>query len=161
MLQLRRRPYGETLQERDLLEVRQSRTPKSGVIGKRVRGIVCASCFPCVSTALPTVDVRVGNQIIRALVDTGCSRTIVARKLVNEVRPSRDIVLSVDGSILRCGTGYLELAVQDRSIRTRVLVLDSLLSQFDLVLGMDVIQEMGGQRWFGHLGRPSYQLGVC
>ena len=114
------------------------------MLGKRVREVVCASGFPSLSTALPTVDVRVGNQVVRALVDTGCSRTIAARKLVGEVRPSRDVVVSVDGSILRCSVGHMRLVVQDRCMNARVLVLDSLLSQFDLVLGMDVIQEIGG-----------------
>ena len=114
------------------------------MLGKRIREVVCASGFPSLSTALPTVDVRVGKRVVRALVDTGCSRTIAARKLVDEVRPSRDVVVSVDGSILRCSVGHARLVIQDRCINARVLVLDSLLSQFDLVLGMDVIQEIGG-----------------
>jgi hypothetical protein len=67
--------------------------------------------------ALPTVPVVVGSghgTRVRALVDSGCSQTIISRTLVSEVSPSGSKVVAVDGSYLSCGTASVSLTVECR-----------------------------------------------
>lgn len=141
-----------------MLAMRESRTSKSRLLGKRIRGIVCANGFPANLAALPTVEVQIGNRKLQALVDTGCSQTIAAKKLLSWVRPCSHVIISVNGAKLSCGKGELTISIQNRSIELEVLVLKEMITHYELVLGMDVIQEMGGLQVNGErvvLGDPS------
>lgn len=86
------------------------------------------------------------------------------KKLITTVRPSFKIILSVDGAMLKCRSGQLSICIQNRSLFTKVLVLDELLPHFDLMLGMDIIQQMGGllikddKIYFGQTSRVSNAL---
>lgn len=114
--------------------------------GKRERGDLCAGSFPLRSlTALPTVSITVGGRGVKALVDTGCSRTIIARHLSEGSRGSKCEVVAVDGSRVRClGESVVSAIVAGVPVRMDCIVAARLVEGFDVILGMDVINELGG-----------------
>lgn len=88
--------------------------------------------------------VLVNGVKVRALVDTGCTQTIVSKSLVSEVTACSGGVMTVNGVEVKCGISTAVLTVCGRELRVQCLVLDSLLTYFDLVLGMDVVERLGG-----------------
>lgn len=67
-----------------------------------------------------------------------------SKKLITKMRPTSDIVVSIDSATIRCCTGHLIAVVKNHNVPlARVLMLDSLLPQFDLVFGIDVIEHLG------------------
>jgi transposase InsO family protein/predicted aspartyl protease len=94
--------------------------------------------------ALPSVRVLLGGTAFQALVDTGCTQTIVARKLVGHVAPCLKGVLAVNGEVVKCGVSSVVLTICGKELHVQCLVLDSLLTHFDIVLGMDIIEKLGG-----------------
>lgn len=114
--------------------------------GKRERGGICAGSFPRRSlTALPTVNISVGGRGVNALVDTGCSRTIVAPHLSEGSRGSKCDVVAVDGSRVRClGESTVSAVVAGVPVRMNCIVAARLVEGVDVILGMDIINELGG-----------------
>ena len=114
--------------------------------GKRERGGICAGSFPRRSlTALPTVNISVGGRGVSALVDTGCSRTIVAPHLSEGSRGSKCDVVAVDGSRVRClGESTVSAVVAGVPVRMDCIVAARLVEGVDVILGMDIINELGG-----------------
>ena len=43
-----------------------------------------------------------------------------------------------------CSVGRLRLSIAGHDVNTQCLVLSSMLEQFKLVIGMDIIQQLGG-----------------
>ena len=80
--------------------------------------------------------------------DSGCTQTIISKKLFNrthDVAPiGQEKVVTVDGSVVTCPRADINLLISHHSIVAECLVLDTLISEFDLILGMDVIQRLGG-----------------
>ena len=100
--------------------------------------------------ALPTVMVTVaGSGLVRALVDTGCSQTIAAKHLVKTVSRCSGGVIAVNGAEMKCSEGQLVVHLEGSRMSLRCLVLEKLLSQYDLILGMDVVRQLGGVRLTG------------
>lgn len=116
------------------------------MLGKRQRGGVCAGSLPRRSlTALPTVNITVRDRRVNALVDTGCSRTIVAPYLSEGSRGSKCDVVAVDGSRVRClGESVVSAIVAGVPVRMDCIVAARLVEGVDVILGMDVINELGG-----------------
>lgn len=97
--------------------------------------------------ALPTIDVVVGGSYVRALVDTGCSQTIVARRFVQEFINCNRSVMAVDGGEVAVdGEGWLKMSVNGKDIQIKCLVLSRLLPAFEIILGMDVVKKLDGVR---------------
>ena len=57
---------------------------------------------------------------------------------------SPHIVIAVDGSEVMFSVGSLRLSIAGHDVNTQCLVLSSMLEQFKLVIGMDIIQQLGG-----------------
>lgn len=115
-------------------------------IGKRSRGTVCASGSPSAMKAqLPMIDVVVDGVKVLALVDSGCTQSIVARRLARKavVMGSRS-VMAVDGKSVSCGVTQVEMVVNGRELNFQCLVMDSLLVEVEVIIGMDVIRMLGG-----------------
>ena len=55
-------------------------------------------------------------------------------------------LLAVDGSLVACGSAVVRMVVDGRPIDVQCLVVETLVAQFDLILGMDVIRRLGGLR---------------
>lgn len=76
-------------------------------------------------------------------------------------------VVAVDGSMVNCGVASIDLIVNGRSARISALVMDRLIPEFDVILGMDMVKLLGGvcvladsSVHFGvHMGRPA-QFGL-
>ena len=81
----------------------------------------------------------------KALVDTGCSQTIVARRLLPKSLPgSHTTVAVVGGGAVRCPNSHIELEIGNIVLNVEVLVMDAVVPAFDVLLGMDVITRLGG-----------------
>lgn len=87
----------------------------------------------------------VGGEEVIALVDSGCTETIVARRLVhNVVSGGEGVVVTVDGAKLKCEKSRVTLLVDGRKLEVSCIVLNNMLSEFELILGMDVVKRLGG-----------------
>ena len=95
---------------------------------------------------LPCVEVDLNGMEVNALVDTGCSRSIVSRKVCEGMTfsPVRERVVTMSGDDVLC----LDAVVLNVSVEGVVLALDCLvcniLPQYQMLLGMDAISKLGG-----------------
>jgi transposase InsO family protein/ribonuclease HI len=105
----------------------------------------CASGFPFYS-AQPTIKVRVNGRTATALVDSGCSRSIVSPWLVRSqelLRTSEQIIM-MNGEQIQCNASCVALVgTEEREVRLGCLVV-SILPGVDMLLGMDGIVAFGG-----------------
>lgn len=121
-------------------------SPKSSVKKRTGKLTFCASGYShCSKAQLPFVYVDIMNVRYKALVDTGCSRTIVSRKVSPLAEESTcENVTMMDGSIVPCYTKQtIELSIKNMKIQVACLVMD-VLNDYELLLGMDAIKELGG-----------------
>ena len=83
-----------------------------------------------------------------ALVDSGCFRSLMTKSVCNPWSEQASDVLTVDGKTLRSnGFGTITLAADNVSpVEADVLVVNSSLLGFDMLLGMDIIRMLGGVR---------------
>ena len=90
------------------------------------------------------MDVILEGRLTKALVDTGCSKTIVTSRLAG-FGGSRSSVIAVDGSRVQClGQATVSLVVVGEILRVSCIVAKRLLDEVDVILGMDVIERLGG-----------------
>ena len=112
---------------------------------------------------LPVVDVWVGGRAVRALVDTGCSTTVVTPDLVNGCSGSSSMV-AFDGREVPCrGMSLAQFVVRGVPISVRAIVADQILDGVDFVMGMDAIEQLGGVTVAGGevtFGRPRCAVSV-
>ena len=117
--------------------------------GKRARGIgISASLLPepHINEALPAVIVRINGCRRLALLDTGCSRSLVTKTLCHSWDKKKVDVFTAGERALRCcEVGRIQLDVSSAyPIDVEVLVADGKLLEFDLLLGFDIIKKLGG-----------------
>lgn len=107
----------------------------------------CAGSLSSGSLAqLPRVRVYRGGKELIALLDTGCSKSIVAGKLVSpeEVRPFHCRVVMMDGKDTVCSTACT-LSMEVEGVVLKVdCVVGEILPPYDMLLGMDFVKLMGG-----------------
>ena len=95
-------------------------------------------------TALPVIEILVGGRAVRALVDTGCMTTMVRSSLVGE-RVGESWVPAFDGRKVRCGGERpVNLEVGGTPVEVSAVAIEHLVGDLDVVLGMDVIEQLGG-----------------
>lgn len=121
---------------------------------KRIAGssTTCAGGFPPLSKArLPTVRVTFDGQTTTALLDSGCSQTVISRRLIPSGKLGRNgqySIMMMNGESVKCAGCYdCELTVEGCKLRLNCLVAD-VLPGYDVILGMDAIKIMGGV-WIG------------
>ena len=114
--------------------------------GKRGRDVsVTLSPFK-LKEVLPVIEAVVNGKRRMELVNSGCSRSLVTKSVCNPWSRQASDVLTVDDKTLR-GNGIrtIMLAVDDVSpVKADVLVVNSSLWGFDMLIGMDVIRMLGG-----------------
>ena len=95
---------------------------------------------------LPVIKVNINGQNRIALVDSGCSSSVVSGLLCQpRMRKGTAIQTAGGKCLLSYGVGSIILIVADRNpLKTDVLVVSSKPLGFDLLLGMDVIKKLGG-----------------
>ena len=93
---------------------------------------------------------------MRALVDTGCTTTMVRSSLVGE-RVGESWMSTFDGRKVRCGGERpVNLEVRGTPVEVSAVAIEHLVRDLDVVLWMDMIEQLGGcdgqQRWGGFRG---------
>jgi len=113
----------------------------------RGRGIV-ATLVPVksVKTTLPVVGVRIDGMKCSALVDTGCSKTIVSTNYCRAWSKRDMDITTIDGtSKACCGVGVVTIHTgKGDSAKIDVLVTRGKPLGYDLLLGIDAIRALGG-----------------
>ena len=95
-------------------------------------------------TALPVIEVLVGGRAVRALVDTGCTTTLVRSSLVGD-RVGESWMSAFDGRKVRCGGERpVNLEVGGTPVEVSAVAIEHLVGDLDVLLGMDVIEQLGG-----------------
>ena len=92
------------------------------------------------------MKVHVDGQECTALINSGCSQTLVSKAVCCFWKQKSAGVLTADGRTLNC-QGYCKIKVepdQVLAINIEALVVGKQLLGFDLLLGIDVIKELGG-----------------
>ena len=79
-----------------------------------------------------------------ALVDSGCTSTMVKAGIVRECDGNSSII-AFDGSEVACvGSSKATLAICGQELDSVVLVVEKLVAGYEIVLGMDIIMKLGG-----------------
>ena len=114
--------------------------------GKRRREIVAGANESCGngSSALLTVIARVDGQQVRALVDTGASKTVI-RKELGRTEQVGEVMLRVAGGISLVGKErVVNLEVAGMEINLSVCEIEEIVPGVDVLLGVDAIKKLGG-----------------
>ena len=98
------------------------------------------SCLRC--------TILVGNprngKSAKALVDTGCTRTIVREGLTGRAT-GETVLAAFDGREVKCkGSARAEMSVGEETVSQEVMVMDWIVGGIDAVIGMDTISRLGG-----------------
>ena len=95
--------------------------------------------------SLPMISLIVNGNKVKALVDTGCSITMIEEKAIGKYDVCSDRITAFDGNSVICrGRSVKQLTVGHQTISVEVIVVDKLLDGVDVVLGMDSIELLGG-----------------
>ena len=145
---------------RDCPDLRSRESENKGLNG-------CVSGGPTVTTGrtalkVPVIGVVVDGREARALVDTGCTTTMVHERLATEVR-GEAMVSAFDGREVKCkGTAKVQITVAGEHLERDVTVVSQMVDGVDVVLGMDAIETLGGVKvWrnkvqFGNICSVAY-----
>ena len=95
---------------------------------------------------LPAVTVHINGFRRLALLDTGCSRSLVTRALYHSWEKKKvDVFTAGEGAQRCCGVEHVQLDVGSGCpIVVEVLVADGKSLGFDLLLSFDIIKKLGG-----------------
>ena len=151
-----------------LLSVLATRTCHIEVSGKRGKGQEPGITLSPhkLEEVLPVMKVKINGMDWIALVDSGCSSSVVSGMLCRpEVQKSTAILTAGRKYLLSHGVGSITLTVTNRNpLKTNMLVVNSKPLRFYLLLGMDVIKKLGGvhidQGGKAHFAEVALALGV-
>ncbi len=120
---------------------------------------VCASGLPQMPALLPVVDAVVGGRKVTALIDTGCSRSIISGWLAKSVGPDlllvKESVVMMNGDVSRCSRqAQVEIELKGLRLPLNCLV-SNVLPGVDVLLGMDAISCAGGAK-FDRTGKVEF-----
>ena len=94
--------------------------------------------------ALAILAAEVGGQAVEAMVDSGCTQSLVI-STVAQAHGRGGLILTLDGGEVQSrGEAVLDVMVRGVSTRVRFRVVDKLVGGLHAVLGMDFIMLMGG-----------------
>ena len=116
--------------------------------GKLIRGDCCASSSPCnlgdhSLKGVPIIEIELNGKGVAALLDTGCSNTIVRSDLAKGFRGMTK-VKNFHGETVVCqGSTPVEFNIKGARVKANVIGAEQLLDGVDVVLGMDVISQLG------------------
>ena len=108
---------------------------------------------------MPILQVRVGGRYLHGLVDTGCTDSMVRSDLVSISGPSCSVV-AFDGRVIQSkGRADVLIGVREAELSVNMIVVDEMLEGVDMVLGLDVIEGLGGMSMFE--GQVEFGRKVC
>ena len=97
-------------------------------------------------TGVPVINIRLNGQSVQALVDTGCTKSMVRTGLCDKVE-SETVLVAFDGSEVECkGAARVNVSIGSKSVTQEVLVMDQMVGGIDMVIGMDLMTLLGGVR---------------
>ena len=79
-----------------------------------------------------------------ALVDTGCTTTMVKTHLVAGWNGNGRVVAFDGRNVKCCGTSNVQLELEGRQLNVEAIVNDHLVPGVEAIIGMDVIWQLGG-----------------
>ena len=109
------------------------------------------------------------NTGMTALVDTGCTTTLINSRLMSGCGRC-GTVKAVDGRDLKCkGARQVEIKVCGVRVKVEAILMNRIIDGIDVIIGMDVINVMGGvtikkaEVKFGdvHCAIAAHRLNVC
>ena len=117
---------------------------KLQTVGSQLRGV-------------PVVQVSVNGRLVNALVDTGCTTTMVHDRLVDGAK-GKAVMVAFDGREVACrGMTQIDLGIGERLVSHEVTVVENMVKGVDVVLGMDVIGKLGGIK----VKKGEIEFGTC
>ena len=85
----------------------------------------------------------VSGRNVKGLLDTGCSRTI-ARSSLAKKWIGKSCVKAFDGCATQCkGFAWMDICVNGVSAKTKVIGAEKLIDGVDIVIGVDVLRQVG------------------
>ena len=110
-------------------------------------GDCCASNDPLSNVkahSLPIIYLKVNDCSVRGLIDSGCTRTIVHSRLVVGCE-GETFVSAFDGRQVKCkGHTVVQVVINNKRLSVRAVVSDMMINNVDVVVGLDVIDQLGG-----------------
>ena len=138
------------------------------VSGKRIRGWNFGASFSpktSVNMALPTVSVHINGKKHTALVDAGCTQTLVHKLCCQMWERKEAPMITVGESSLICyGESVVWIGIGNRPpVVVRTLVLDKELLGYDQLLWLDAIIQLGGiaLSGTGEVKFPQHGIPIC
>ncbi|XP_065668044.1 uncharacterized protein LOC136088283 [Hydra vulgaris] len=115
-------------------------------------------------SALSVIRLKVNGMVATALVDTGCSKTILNKKFLpkSQCRYSNSQkVVTFEGNVHQCtGSAVVILEVDGIKARDEVILVDFQPFGVDMMLGMTSIKLLGGVS-ISPLGKAKFGLSYC
>lgn len=98
---------------------------------------------------LPIILVKIGNCLLSALVDSGCTDSIITteavRRLSLKVCPAEQIVSTIGNLFTKCEFRCMaQMEVDDVFVTLDMMVNEALVANCDILLGNDAISLLGG-----------------
>lgn len=107
----------------------------------------CAGGYPSWSAQLPTLKISVRGHGFVALLDSGCSRSIVSPSLARlgvELKSTNQRIVMMNGESVLCNcSSILQVLVCGVQIELDCLVAE-VLPSYEMLLGMDAVSPLGG-----------------
>jgi ribonuclease HI len=97
-------------------------------------------------SAQPSISALVNNVKVKALVDSGCTRSILSPSVARRccIKPTKCNIVMMNGEHTKSyGTSSVHVSIGGESIVLSCLVTD-ILKEYDMLLGMDAITALGG-----------------
>ena len=96
----------------------------------------------------------------RALVDSGCTDTMVRAKLLDSWF-GQSSMTAFDGTRVQCmGLSEPTISIHGNNFNQRVKVVGKIVANIDVVLGMDIIAQLGGMVVDSH-GKVTFGPNLC
>ena len=107
--------------------------------GKRVEGGCFASSHPFSTSAfqidkLPRVNVMVNGVMVIALVDTGCSNSLVESDLVERCYGKSNLIAFDGREVESQGHSNVELCVAGQTVRADLMVVERIACDFKVII---------------------------
>ena len=93
------------------------------------------------SGRLPVIEVDMGGAAVNALVDTGCTTTMVREHLVRECEgdEKETYMVAFNGRQVKCCGTCVKLVVAESQVEVCAVVVDEVVERIDVVMGIEII----------------------
>ena len=126
----------------------EKRTPGKGLrlSGKQARGSPSACGKPVseMMVRVPKRRVKIGGRKVLALIDSGCTTSMVETHLVSSWREGGRVTAFDGRTVECCGMSAVKLEIDGHQLNVEVVVANRLVPGVEVIIGMDVICALGG-----------------